>query len=289
MGAFHMKTFTRRGMLAASGVIITSRAFGTTSERIICLGGSITEVVYRLGHDRNVVGVDATSQFPPQALKDKRNVGYVRALGPEGMLSLTPTLVLASDSAGPPATLQLVEQAGVRIVRISDEPSPTGILRLVGSVAAALDASETGRALSDEIDLAFSSLAAERAKIGQPARVLFVLSLQNGRPLVGGHGTTADAILTLAGAANAVPSLEGWKPLSDEGIVAAAPEVIVTLDRGPGHAAADPFDIPSFAATPAAKERRVVTMDALYALGFGPRTPAAARDLMAAVYREQLH
>ena len=81
--------------------------------------------------------------------------------------------------------------------------------------------------------------------------------------------------------------VEGWKPLSDEGIVRAAPEVLVMMDRG-GHAAEalDPFALPAFAATPAGQGRALVTMDGIYLLGFGPRTPQAARDLMTALYPE---
>lgn len=37
-------------------------------------------------------------------------------------------------------------------------------------------------------------------------------------------------------------------------------------------------------ATPAGKAGRYIAMDGLYLLGFGPRAPAAARDLMATAY-----
>ncbi|MDF2689286.1 MAG: hypothetical protein K0Q80_2251, partial [Microvirga sp.] len=67
-----------------------------------------------------------------------------------------------------------------------------------------------------------------------------------------------------------------------------APDAIVMMDRGPGGAAPDLFALPAFAGTPAAAKRRLVVMDALYLLGFGPRTPDAARDLMAALHPDQM-
>jgi iron complex transport system substrate-binding protein len=94
-------------------------------------------------------------------------------------------------------------------------------------------------------------------------------------------------MLTLAGATNAASALSGWKPLSDEGLIAAAPEAIVMMDHGPGGAAQDPFALPTFAATPAAAQKRLVVMDGTYLLGFGPRTPEAARELMAALHPDQ--
>jgi iron complex transport system substrate-binding protein len=241
--------------------------------RIVSIGGAVTEILYRLGVEQDIVGVDSTSQFPAEALKTKPDVGYMRALGAEGILSLNPTLVLASEGSGPPDALRLVEQAGVPIVRIPDEPSPAGIVRRVEIVAQAVDAADRGKALAAEIEQGFARLSEEKKKVDPTVRALFVLSLQNGRPLVGGQGTTADAMLGLAGATNVVSSLSGWKPLSDEGVIAAAPDL---------------FALPAFAGTPAAAKRRLVVMNALYLLGFGPRTPDAARDLMAALHPAQM-
>lgn len=153
-------------------------------------------------------------------------------------------------------------------------------------VARAIGAEEEGAALTRTVEAGFARLAAARDTITARKRVMFVLSLQNGRPLVGGRGTTAGGIIALAGGTNAAAGVEGWKPLSDEGVLAAAPEAIVMVDRG-GHAAAsgpDPFAQPAFAATPAGRARALVVMDGLSLLGFGPRAPQAALDLMAALY-----
>jgi iron complex transport system substrate-binding protein len=280
---------SRRSLLMAPSLLILPRmARAEAPRRIVSIGGAVTEILYRLGFEQEIVGVDSTSQFPADALKTKKDVGYMRALGAEGILSLSPTLVLATEGSGPPDALSLVEQAGVPIIRIPDEPSPAGILRRVELVAQAVGAAERGKALAGEIEQGFARLSEQKKKVDPNVRALFVLSLQNGRPLVGGQGTTADAMLGLAGATNVASSLSGWKPLSDEGIIAAAPDAIVMMDRGPGGAAPDVFALPAFAGTPAAAKRRLVVMDALYLLGFGPRTPDAARDLMAALHPDQM-
>jgi iron complex transport system substrate-binding protein len=44
--------------------------------------------------------------------------------------------------------------------------------------------------------------------------------------------------------------------------------------------------MPAFANTPAAKTKTLIGLPGLYLLGFGPRTPHAARDLAAALYPE---
>jgi iron complex transport system substrate-binding protein len=280
---------SRRMLLLASPLLFCAAPLrAEATRRIVSVGGAVTEILYRLGHAGSIVGVDSTSLYPADALKTKANVGYVRALGAEGVLSLNPSLVVASEASGPPDALKLIEQAGIPIIRVTDEPSPASIVQRVEVIAQALGASEQGLALVKEIKAGFAQLAEARAGIKRPTRTLFVLSLQNGRPLVGGQGTTADAMLALAGATNAASSLNGWKPLSDEGLIAAAPEAIVMMNHGPGGAASDPFAYPAFAATPAVEGKRLVVMDSLYLLGFGPRTPDAARDLMAALHPDQV-
>ena len=71
-------------------------------DRVLSIGGDITEILYALGKQDAIVAVDATSQYPDSALKDKKNVGYMRALSTEGVLSINPTLIFASEGAGPP-------------------------------------------------------------------------------------------------------------------------------------------------------------------------------------------
>ena len=274
----------RAVLLGAATTLFQMRAQAGEAERIVSIGGAMTEILYRLGREADIVGVDSTSQYPVEALKTKKSVGYLRALGAEGILSLTPTLVITSEGAGPPDVLRILEQSGTRLITIPEEHSAEGVLRRIERVAEIVGEKERSADLCRTIATEFAQLASMRGRVTKPVRALFVLSLQNGRPLVGGRGTTADAIIDLAGARNAAVSFNGWKPLSDEGIIAAAPDVIIMMDRGTGEAPGDPFALPAFLQTPAAKEKRTIVMDGLYLLGFGPRTASAARDLMKALY-----
>ena len=105
--------------------------------------------------------------------------------------------------------------------------------------------------------------------------------------MVAGRNSGADLIIWLAGGVNAMDSIEGYKAVSDEAVIAAAPDVILMMDRGAQTSDAQSlFKQPSFAATPAARNARLIVMDGQYLLGFGPRTPEAASELMAAIYPE---
>lgn len=253
--------------------------------RIVAAGGVVTEIVYALGRSNALVGVDTTSTYPEAALKEKPNVGYVRALSSEGLLSLKPTVLVAVEFAGPRDILKTVEEAGVKIVKIPEISTPSGISTKVREISALLGETEKGAVLAANIDKQFADVDALRAKVGKPHRALFILSFQNGRAMVGGRNTSADGILALAGLENVASMLEGWKPISDEALFQAAPDVIIAMGHGPQEMTIESImSVPAFAATPAAKSKSILIFDGGYLLSFGPRTPAAARDLLLAAY-----
>jgi iron complex transport system substrate-binding protein len=260
-----------------------------TSDRIVAAGGVVTEILYAIGAENRLVGVDSTSLHPPSALKDKANVGYVRALSAEGVLSLKPSRIIAINSAGPPDVVRLLNEAGVPMSMIPEDYSENGVTARIKAVGAAASLSEKADTLARETAVQFARLAQLRQRVERPKRVLFVLALREGRPMAGGRNSGADAIIRMAGAVNAADAVEGYKPMSDEAVISAAPDVILMMDRGAHAVSADDlFRMASFSATPAAAGRALVVMDGLYLLGFGPRTPQAARDLMAAVYRDKV-
>lgn len=255
------------------------------TSKILSIGGDITEILYSLGLEAKIIGVDATSQFPADALKQKTNVGYMRALSTEGVLSIAPHLIIASASAGPPEVVKALKQTSVPYVEVGDGHSPEGVAEKVRFVAQALGVTAEGDKLARKIEAEFKALADQRARIGKPRRAVFILGAQSGRATVGGSGTSADAIFKLAGLDNAAASVNGYKPVVDEALVEMMPDVIVTMRRSSGtHDIDKVMSMPGMQTTPAGQAKRTVVMDGLYLLGFGPRTPAAALDLMREVY-----
>lgn len=251
------------------------------SKRVVSVGGAVTEVVYALGLSDRVVAVDSTSRYPDD-VTSKPDVGYMRQLAAEPILALEPSLVLAVEDSGPPAVLDQLHEAGVPVVLIPDDPSPRGVLDKITRIAAALGEQEKGRALRARLETELNTLAAAVARLPERPRVLFLLSVGGGgAPLAAGRKTSAAGIVELAGGVNAVDAFEGYKPLSPEAAVAAAPDVILVTNRSldllGGEAGL--LSIPEISLTPAGQSRRVVAMDGLLLLGFGPRTGVAIEQL----------
>lgn len=254
-------------------------------ERVVAIGGAVTEILYALGLEDRIVGIDTTSLYPKTALAQKPNVGYMRQLSSEGVLGLNPQLILAIEGSGPRETLEVLETAKVPLVSVPDSHTAEGVTQKINLIAHAMDADARGACLAKAVNTDLASLTAVRERVKTPVRVMFVMSFLNGRALVAGRKTAADAIIAMSGAVNAIDSFDGYKPINDEAIVAAKPDVILTMKRDREEVEKDTvFSNPAFALTPAATNKSFVAMDGLYLLGFGPRTAAAAHDLATKLY-----
>lgn len=276
-------------LLVAAHGIGAAHAGEDGAQRVLSIGGAVTEIVYALGEEGRLVGRDSTSSYP-RAANDLPDVGYMRALAPEGVLSIKPDLILAREGSGPPEAIEVLKATGIPFVEVPERFSAEGIDEAVRVVADTLGVDEKGDELRAAIAKDMQALAGKTAAIDEKKRVLFILSMQDGRILASGRGTAADGILALAGALNAITGYDGYKQLTDEALITANPDVILMMDRGGEFAIDDEtlFSHPALAATQAAKDRAVVRMNGLYLLGFGPRTASAALDLANALYGDDI-
>ena len=290
----------RTNLLAAAFATVTLLApapafaqdlhsFADTS-RLVSIGGSLTEIIYALGAEGTLVARDQTATYP-EAAAALPDVGYMRQLAPEGVLSVSPTALLVIDGSGPPEALDVLANAGVEYQTVPESYSAEGVLTKVRAVGQALGLADRAEALAAELAAQFDALAAGNAEVATPKRVLFILSYQGGQIQASGTGTAANGIIGLAGAVNAVTEYEGYKALSEEAITQAAPDAIVMMDRGGDHGASDAELLahPAIALTPAGQNKAIYRLDGAYLLGFGPRTAAAASELADLLYGAHTH
>ena len=276
---------TRRSSLqclAAAGWLMQAPgawAQGKGAGRLISLSGALTEIVYLLNAEAQLVASDTTSLFPEAATRTPK-VGYMRQLSAEGVLSLKPDVVIGTQEAGPAVVLDQIRRAGVRVSLLPvthDWAEVQAKVQLVGR--------ETGREtqaarLMEQLNAEWAQVQALVATVRRKPRALFILS-HAGSPQVAGRGTAADALIRFGGGVNAVSEYQGYRALTAEALASAAPEVIINTTQGiealGGEVAF--WKRPELALTPAFARKALVNMEAMHLLGFGPRLPSAVKQL----------
>ncbi len=278
---------SRRQALRIAGALAVGAAApsfaqttGGRAPRLVTVGGAITEVVYALGAESQLVGTDTTSLFPPAALKTAK-VGYMRQLSAEGLLSLRPDVVIGTTEAGPPVVMDQVRSAGVKVELVVADHTWAEVQRKVQVVGRAAAREAQARDLQARLDREWAEVqqAVASAKARKP-RLLFILS-HSASPQVSGTQTAADAVIRFAGGINCMAGFEGYRPMTAEAMASAAPDCILTSTQSlEAHGGVEKFwTRPELALTPAYQRRALLTMDALLLLGMGPRLPAAIRTL----------
>lgn len=270
--------------LGALGLMLfagASTAQTKPAQRIVSIGSSLTEIIYALGEEHRLVARDTTSTYP-EAAKALPNVGYMRVLSAEGMLSTNPDLVLLMDGSGPQNTLDVIAATSVPVISVPEQYSSEGILSKIEIVGKALGVEDKAAALIEETRSGLERVFVDvEARLRKP-RVLFVLTSSADRLTVAGQSTGADSIITMAGGINVMDSFRGYKPISPEALLDASPEVILMMDRpGLDEAASFVLQNKAVALTPAGQNKALIRMDGSYLLGFGPRTAQALSELSA--------
>ena len=257
------------------------------ARRIVSVGGALTEIVYALEAQGELVGVDTTSLYPAVA-RQLPQVGYARTLSAEGVLSLAPTQLIATEEAGPQAVLRQVREAGVPVAVLSANNQFEGLLERVKQVGRITGRAEPAARLAQSLQQQWSgALAKVQQRQHAPVRVLFILAHAPNQVMVGGRETGADAMLAYAGAVNVMGGqggFAGYKPLTPEAVIAAQPDIVLVTDQGlKASGGVDGIlKLPGLAQTPAGRKQRIVSQEAMLLLGFGPRMPLALAELDAA-------
>jgi iron complex transport system substrate-binding protein len=252
-----------------------------TATRIVTTNGTLTEIVAALGLEDRLVGVDITSTYPV-SVQHLPRIGHDRTIRTEGVLSLSPDLVLGGTWQLDATTQAQLQQAGGRMKLYPQEFSVQGTKDLIRQVAAELHATDTVEALLSRID---DDLRTVRP-LPVPPKVLFIYARGAGAMMVAGTGTPMQHLIELAGGTNAVNDFEQFKPLTPEALIAADPDAILLFDSGLDALQGEQglLQVPGVSSTKAGRNKAFITMDGGLLSNFGPRVGQAIAQLNAALH-----
>lgn len=246
--------------------------------KIVVAGGSITEIVYFLGMEDKLVGVDITSNFPKEAKKLK-SIGYLRNLSIEGILSLRPGLVLAEEDIGPPIIVNQLKHTSIDLRIVKEKYDLNGIHNKILCVSKILDASLDDN--ENYVKFKNKLNRVKKLKKNNSKKILLILMMRGSSPVVAGKNTSGQGFIDMTGHENSMSDLNGWKPVSSEEIIKKNPDYIIITKRAfKNFSSLDQFlSIPGISSTIAAKKKNIIVKDGMSMLGFGPRTINVALEI----------
>ena len=255
----------------------------TDTSRIVSLGGDMSELVYELGLGDSLVGIDVTTVGPPEAM-GLPSVGIGRFLAPEGVLAVSPTLVLADTDTAPSTALDQLRDAGV-VVEVFETPSTfEEYFSKISDLAALLGAEAEGQQLIERLRKEIAEITAGVTDREQTPRALYLYTRGPGTLLLFGEGMTTHALIEGAGAVDVgtESGVTGFINVTPEALVAAAPDVIIVPSEGLADIGGIDglLEIPGIAETPAGKNRAILDYPQGDFLTMGPRVPASLQLLI---------
>lgn len=260
-------------------VLTNNLAFAS---KIVSVGGSITETIIALGHEKELIGVDQSSIYPKEVTSKLPNVGYWLTLPQEGILSLKPEVVIISSQAEPKKVVESLPKYGIKTYIIDDKPSLESAKTKIKQIGEILGENKKASEIINRIENNVSKIKEEIKGKNKP-KVLFLFSRGEGTVMAAGTETKPGIMIDLAGGENAVNSKQYTK-ISSESILEMNPDVIITSN----HAGESGLDNNIVSSTNAGKNNQIYSMDMLLISGFTVRVDTALQELSCMLNNKQL-
>ena len=257
-----------------------------TAQRIITAGSSSSEIVCALGHCDDIVATDRTSTYP-EKLQNLPSIGYRNSIGAEGIISQRPDLVILEEEYVKEALVEQLESTDIKTVVVAQDRTWESTRERIQAIATALGEEAAGQQLITNMQSELDELAELVASTEARPTVLGVYARGAGSMQVGGSNS-AFSLLELAGTKNAVPEIDGFKPLNTESLIRANPDYILLFSSGLQSVGGvdGVLDITGVAQTTAGKQHQIIAMDGVKLTNWGPRLPEAARELFSLTHPE---
>ena len=179
--------------------------------RMVSVGSGVTEIIYALGVQSNLVGNCVSSNYPKEA-NDLPKVGYQRMLPSEGILSLNPDVVFITDETGPQSVINQLNNGGIKILKLKAGRSLQDIYYNINKISNYLSMSDRGNKLIEKIKIQ-KKIDISINQLHKSPKILFILG-HGGVARVAGKNTAADSMIYLSGGENVIADFSSYKPVS---------------------------------------------------------------------------
>lgn len=198
--------------------------------RLVSLSPSLTNTVYALGAENELVGITDYTLYPPEAARQKPSVGAVVNPSLERIVALHPDMVLALPEFNGAETIAGLERVGIPVF-LFNTGNLSNIYRTIANVGQILGREQQATTLIASLHVRESKVRAQSAT-GPKPKVLLVLSVD---PLItAGRNAFITEMIEAAGAKSATDDLkQDWLQMNVEAILPRNPDYILVMKDGP--------------------------------------------------------
>ena len=251
--------------------------------RIVSIGSSITEIIYFLNSQDQIIAIDITSNFPEEAKKFP-SVGYIRNLSAEGLLSTNPSIIISEDDIGPKNIIKQIQDTKTELRIIPEEQTLNGIIQKIQCVGNIIgQQKEAEEKISSEINPVINKIKEiKKEKDLSNIKIMMILSTEGNSTVVAGSNTSGDSFIKMLGATNIFESINGWKAVTAETILLKNPDYIIIPEKDL-HKQSNVNTISEnviLKETNAGKNNGYIIKDGMAILGYGPRTIFTLMDVL---------
>ncbi|AQT69724.1 Vitamin B12-binding protein precursor [Anaerohalosphaera lusitana] len=191
--------------------------------RIVVTAPNLTEILFSLGLDEQIVGVTMFSKYPPAAA-EKPRIGSFWQLNVEAIIAARPDLILSLDFPRQKNVSQRLAMMGYDTLTVNVE-TVDDLFRSIERVGQAVDRKTEANNLAGDIRNQLNGIQQRVAGRDRP-RVMWVIQRDPLR--VAGRETFINEMIELAGGVNAIgKTFHQYPPIGTEMVMGCQPDVII--------------------------------------------------------------
>lgn len=194
--------------------------------RVVALSAADCEILYAIGAGDLLVGRGEFCDYPQEVL-DVPAVQSGMETNIEQIIALAPQVLFMSAMAQTEDQVKQLEAAGIQCI-VSDAKDINGVYQAITLIGAVTGRDEDAFNVVTSMETTLSELSVHAGELKGKSVYFEVSPLQYGL-WTAGKGTFMDEVATMLGLTNVFADMTGWAEVSEEQVLKANPDVIVTI------------------------------------------------------------
>lgn len=252
---------------------------------IVSMIPSNTEILFALGLNEEIVGVNDYDNYPEEAL-EKEKIGG-QEFNVEKIVSMNPDIVFAHESGlgVGEAGLQQIRDAGVKVFVVKNAADFNETYTTIEQIGRATGKLEEAQTIVEDMKAKVEEVKEKVAKV-ETKKTVFVENSDVPDIYTAGKGTFIQEILDMVNAENIAADQEGWFIMSSEEIVSRNPDVIIIMYSYVDGIVDSVKARDGFDTVTAVQNDAVVQVDENLTSRTGPRLAEGLEEIAKAIYPE---